>query len=118
MHENDPADPDLRATRLAAERAPAEMRERHARLSALLGEGALILPYVLAASCSDPLDRRVPDGFVAYTRVEGTSRGRRHRRKRDRHETAPRGNRRLLVAAVIITVLWIVMYFVQFFWTR
>ena len=47
----------LRATLLAAQRQPLALKARQARLSALLGAGDQLLPYVLAASCSDPRDR-------------------------------------------------------------
>ncbi len=48
----------LRATLAAADRLARPARARAARVGARLGdERAVILPYVLASSCSDPRDR-------------------------------------------------------------
>jgi hypothetical protein len=59
----------LRATLLAAQRQPLAIKARQARLSALVASGEELLPYVLAASCSDPRDRACPAEDLLHLRV-------------------------------------------------
>ena len=61
----------LRASLLNAQQLPPSAREREARLSATLGDGDELVPYVLARSCSDPRDRRVRDELRQYRVLEG-----------------------------------------------
>ncbi len=51
----------LRASLLAAQRQPAQVKLRQARLSERLAGGDELVPYVLAPSCSDPRDRIARD---------------------------------------------------------
>src|SRR5947209_1723427 len=59
----------LGASLLAAERQPPALKVRQARLSALLGAGADLLPYVLSPSCSDPRDRTCRRAEMVQLRV-------------------------------------------------
>ncbi len=61
----------LRASLINAQRLPPSARQREARLSATLGDGDELVPYVLAPSCSDPRDRTVREDLRMYRVLEG-----------------------------------------------
>src|SRR5262252_153011 len=98
----------LRATLLAALHQPLAVKERQARLSALLSDGDELLPYVLSRSCSDPRDRTLDRGELPQLRVlEGgldTPRVPRLRRPLA-HEPIPTRPSRLAAVLAILIVL-------------
>jgi hypothetical protein len=109
----------LRATLLAAQRQPLALKVRQARLSALLGTGDDLLPYVLSASCSDPRDRVCRRVELFQLRVlEGGSdmpcppaRGQRQRR----YEPAPAPPIQVAaVAAVLVALCLLIQLVISF----
>ena len=59
----------LRATQVAADNLPASRKSREERLAEIVGQGAELLPYVPAPSCSDPRDRRLSVEDLAQFRT-------------------------------------------------
>jgi hypothetical protein len=99
----------LRATLLAAERQPLATRARLARLSALVADGDELLPYVMAASCSDPRDRVVDRSELAQLKVlEGAVEGRHLKAARGRYEPLPTRPSYLATALAIVIVICLV----------
>ncbi|HEV7665805.1 MAG TPA: hypothetical protein VGQ62_19905 [Chloroflexota bacterium] len=102
----------LRATLLAAQRQPLEVKVAQARLSALLADGDDLLPYVLSRSCSDPRDRTVEREELSHLRIlEGGSdlpRFGGQRRRVLRHEPMPARPSRLAAFLAILIVLCLV----------
>jgi hypothetical protein len=106
----------LRASLLAAERQPAAVKERQARLSAVLAEGDELVPYVLAAPCSDPRDRLVHDDVRTLRVLEGRNEliGRAWSRRAQLCEPPPLPPSRLAAALACIAVLWLLGHALTF----
>ena len=99
----------LRATLLAAQRQPLALKVRQARLSALLAAGDDLLPYVLAASCSDPRDRVCRRGELFQLRLLEGGTDLSHlatiRRVGRRYEPAPARPLQIAVVAAALVIL-------------
>ncbi len=108
----------LRASLLAAERQPAMLKQRQARLSAVLAEGDELVPYVLAAPCSDPRDRVVHDDVRKLRVLEGRSESelmfRAWSRSEGEREPSPLPPSRLAAALASIAVLWLLGHALTF----
>jgi hypothetical protein len=106
----------LQASLRAAERQPAAVKERQARLSAALSEGGELVPYVLAAACSDPRDRVVHEDVRAMRVLEGrpglglpAGAG-----AAEECEPSPLPPSRLAAALACIAVLWLLGHMLTF----
>jgi hypothetical protein len=98
----------LRATLLAAQRQPLAVKVRQARLSALLSDGAELLPYVLSRSCSDPRDRTLDRDELPQLRIlEGGADAPRvaRRRRPPVHEPMPTRPSHLAAVLAVLIVL-------------
>lgn len=99
----------LGASLLAAERQPPAVKVRQARLSALLGAGADLLPYVLSPSCSDPRDRTCRRAEMVQLRVlEGGADlpcVARPRRRAARYEPPPAQPMQLAAVVGVVVVM-------------
>jgi hypothetical protein len=105
----------LRASLLAAERQPAAVKQRQARLSAMLAEGDELVPYVLAAPCCDPRDRVVHDDPSSLRVLEGRQPTAWTRREPPCYEPPPLPPSRLAAALACIAVLWLLGHALTFF---
>jgi hypothetical protein len=108
----------LQASLRAAERQPAAVKERQARLSAALSEGGELVPYVLAAACSDPRDRVVHEDVRAMRVLEGRSglalRAGAGSGAAEGCEPSPLPPSRLAAALACIAVLWLLGHMLTF----
>jgi hypothetical protein len=98
----------LRATLLAALHQPLAVKERQARLSALLSDGDELLPYVLSRSCSDPRDRTLDRRELPQLRIlEGgvDAAWRARLRRIQPHEPIPTRPSRLAAVLGVLIVL-------------
>lgn len=106
----------LRASLLAAERQPAAVKDRQARLSAVLADGGDLVPYVLAASCCDPRDRLVHGDLRSLRILESGTPGPEiaSPRARGAYEPAPLPPTRLAAVLACIAILWLLGHALTF----
>jgi hypothetical protein len=105
----------LRATWLASQRQSIQARVHQARLADRIAEGADLLPYVTARSCSDPRDRVLHDDMRLF-RVEADWHTYSYRcqvpvaQKMPEYEPAPVRPRTLFIALLLVAALYFLLH--------
>jgi len=97
----------LRASYLATERLPNDRRAYQARVSEAFGDGADLVPYMLAASCSDPRDRLLRGTLDGYRLVAVASPPRREAPAPPAPTTSGSGAGSFILALITLALLWI-----------